>query len=157
MRLSAKSDYALRVLFTLVDQQRNDDATPISIRELAARNDVPKRFLEQIMIDLREKGFVKSVPGRDGGYLLAKDAADITMGQVVRHFDGILAPIGCVSVSEYRPCSQESKCRFRRILMQVRDITANLMDRSTLASVAMGTPVGQMEVFPDALMSGAGI
>src|SRR5690349_20430822 len=116
MKLSAKSDYALRVLFTLVDCYRGVNSKPVPIRLLASRNDVPKRFLEQIMIEMREQGWVTSLPGRDGGYMLAKAPEQITMGQIVRYFDGILAPIACVSASHYRRCSQEPVCRFRRVL-----------------------------------------
>ena len=93
MRVSKKTDYALRTLFTLVD---HFGGAPIPIRELARRNDVPKRFLEQIMLDLKAQGWVDSTAGIRGGYVLAKSPAKITMGDVVRHFDGILAPIDCV-------------------------------------------------------------
>jgi Rrf2 family protein len=154
MKLSKKSDYALRVLLTLVESV---DCGPISIRELARRNDVPKRFLEHIMIDMKEQGWVRSVPGRDGGYVLGKDAQAITMGQVLRHFDGVLAPIACVSTSDYQRCSQESFCRFRRVLLEIRNFSARLLDRATLAAVAIGSPVSAEEVFTKDLIDGAGI
>jgi len=64
-----------------------------------------------------EKGWVKSVAGRNGGYVLGKNPAEITMGQVVRHFDSILAPIACVSIGGYEKCSQEPHCSFRRVLL----------------------------------------
>lgn len=118
MRISKKTDYALRALFTLVDHYGNG---PIPIRELARRNDVPKRFLEQIMLDLKAQGWVKSLAGIRGGYVLAKKPEKITMGEVVRHFDGILAPIGCVSVTGYERCSQEPVCKFRRIFLDARN------------------------------------
>ena len=95
MQLSMRTDYALRALFTLVEHH---GATPIPIIELARRNDIPKRFLEHIMLDLKEKHWVSSVAGKKGGYILARSPEKITMGEVVRHFDGYLAPIGCVSV-----------------------------------------------------------
>lgn len=154
MKLSMKSDYALRALFTLVGQYGQG---PLSIRELAQRNDVPKRFLEHIMIDLKRQGWVRSTPGRDGGYELAKAPAQITMGQVVRHFDGIMAPISCVSITGYRPCSQEPVCRFRRVLLEIRNYTAALMDKATLQDVYQGKPVTREEVFSENLMAGAGI
>ena len=125
MKLSRKSDYALRALFGLV---ANDTKAPVSIRELAETHDVPKRFLEQIMLELKSKGWVRSVPGRDGGFVLAKEPHEITMGEVVRHFDGILAPIACVSTTHYEPCSQESVCRFRRVLLDIRNYTARRME-----------------------------
>ena len=119
---------------------------PIPIRELARRNDVPKRFLEQIMLALKAKGWVDSTAGIRGGYVLARSPEKITMGEVVRHFDGILAPIDCVSVTGYQRCSQESLCRFRRVFFDARNYVASLMDRSTLADVAKNMPVSQNEV-----------
>lgn len=143
MWVSKKTDYALRALFTLVD---NVGGLPIPIRELARRNDVPKRFLEQIMLDLKTQGWVSSVAGIRGGYVLAKSPEKITMGEVVRHFDGILAPIECVSVAGYKRCSQEPVCRFRRVFLDVRNYVAGVMDRSTLADVAKISPVSRQEV-----------
>ena len=143
MRVSKKTDYALRALFTLVDHHGGQ---PIPIRELARRNDVPKRFLEQIMLALKSQGWVDSTAGIRGGYFLAKAPAKITMGEVVRHFDGIIAPIDCVSVTGYRRCSQESVCRFRRVFFDARNFVANLMDRATLAEVAKSLPLRKHEV-----------
>ena len=138
MRISKKSDYALRVLFTLADEYGNQ---PISIRELAERNDVPKRFLEHIMLDIKTQGWVKSVPGRYGGYVLGNSPEEITMGQVVRYFDGVLAPVDCASVTDYKPCSQEATCRFRGVLIEIRNQTAKVMDGATLASLSTRTPM----------------
>ena len=143
MRVSRKADYALRALFTLVDHY---GAAPIPIREIAQQNDVPKPFLEQIMLGLKVQGWVDSSPGAHGGYFLAKSPAQITMGQVLRHFDGILAPIDCVSVSGYKRCSQEPVCRFRRAFFDARNYVANLMDKATLAEVARGLPVSKAEI-----------
>ncbi|HEX4119454.1 MAG TPA: Rrf2 family transcriptional regulator, partial [Verrucomicrobiae bacterium] len=130
-------------LFTLVEHYGGG---PIPIRELARRNDVPKRFLEQIMLDLKSQGWVDSTPGVRGGYVLGKKPESITMGEVVRYFDGILAPIDCVSVTGYKRCSQEPVCRFRRVFFNARNYVAALMDRSTLADVAKGPPLTPAEV-----------
>ena len=143
MRVSKRTDYALRALFTLVDHYGGQ---PIPIRELARRNDAPNRFLEQIMLTLKSQGWVDSAAGIRGGYFLAKNPAKITMGEVVRHFDGILAPIDCVSVTGYQRCSQESVCRFRRVFFDARNFVANLMDQATLADVAKGLPLAKHEV-----------
>ena len=153
MRISKRTDYALRALFTLVDHYRG---APIPIRELARRNDVPKRFLEQIMLDLKAQGWVDSVAGIRGGYVLARSPEKITMGEVVRHFDGILAPIDCVSVTGYKRCSQEPVCRFRRVFLDARNYVAGVMDRATLAEVAKGLPVSKQEVSAD-FIGGEGI
>ncbi len=143
MRVSKETDYALRALFTLVE---HFGGAPIPIRELARRNDIPKRFLEQIMLKLKTQGWVHSAAGVRGGYVLAKSPGEITMGQVVRYFDGILAPIDCVSVTGYKRCSQEPVCRFRRVLYDARNYVAQLMDRATLADVSRGAPVSKQEI-----------
>ena len=143
MRISKKTDYALRALFTLVD---HFGGAPIPIRELARRNDVPKRFLEQIMLALKAQGWVDSAAGIRGGYVLAKSPSKITMGEVVRHFDGIFAPIDCVSVTGYKRCSQEPVCRFRRVFLDARNYVAGLMDQATLAEIAKGLPVSKQEI-----------
>ncbi len=154
MRLSRKTDYALRVLMTLVDRWGEG---PISMNELAKRNEVPKKFLEHIMLDLKSQGWVESSPGRLGGYVLAQPPERITLGQVVRHFDGILAPVGCVSISNHEPCSQAPTCRFRRVLLDIRTATSAHLDNATLAQVARNEPVADREVFNLELIGGDGI
>jgi len=143
MQLSMRTDYALRALFTLVEHY---GGKPIPINELARRNDIPKRFLEHIMLDLKARGWVSSTAGKRGGYVLARNPARITMGEVVRHFDGYLAPIACVSVTDYKRCSQEPVCRFRRVMLEARNVVARLMDSATLADVMRGSPVASTEV-----------
>lgn len=143
MQLSMRTDYALRALFTLVEHHGGN---PIPIIELARRNDIPKRFLEHIMLDLKERGWVDSVAGKRGGYRLAKSPERITMGEVVRHFDGYLAPIACVSVTDYKRCTQEPVCRFRRVMLEARNVVAKLMDSATLSDVVRGAPVSSSEV-----------
>ena len=154
MKISKKTDYALRVLMTLVE---HNGKAPISIAQLAKRNSVPKRFLEHIMLDLKSQGWVTSLPGKSGGYMLAKAPEEIRMGQVVRYFDNILAPISCVSVNQYEHCDQESVCRFRRVFLDARNNTARLMDDTTLADAFGRSPVQHQEIFDEALIGGAGI
>ena len=153
MWVSKKTDYALRALFTLVDHY---GGVPIPIRELARRNDVPKRCREQISLYRKAQGWVESVAGIRGGYVLARDPGKIMMGEVVRYVDGILAPINCVSVARYERCSQEPVCRFRRVFLDVRNYVAGIMDRSSLADVAKSAPVSKQEVSGD-FMGGEGI
>jgi Rrf2 family protein len=154
MKLSMKTDYALRVLFTLVEHYGRG---PIPIRELARRNEVPKRFLEHIMLQMKAQGWVDSEPGKFGGYVLARKPERVTMGEVVRHFDGQLSPIACVSADHYERCSQEPICRFRRVLLDGRNYVAQLMERSTLAAVMAGAPVTRREVFDKGYTGGDGI
>jgi Rrf2 family protein len=144
MRLSRKADYALRVMLSLVGHK---DCGPISISDLAKENDVPKRFLEQIMLALKSQGWVASTRGRTGGYVLALPADQITLGQIIRHFDGVAAPIGCLSISSFEPCTQSATCRFRRVLLDIRNLTAAHLDSATLARVTQNEPVADLEVF----------
>jgi Rrf2 family protein len=137
MKISKKTDYALRALFYLVEHH---DSGPIPIAQLARQNAVPKKFLEHIMLDLKSQGWVRSVAGKKGGYELAKDPDRIAMGEVVRYFDGLIAPINCVSVNQYESCSQESRCRFRHLFLLIRDNTARMMDLASLQAVALGSP-----------------
>jgi Rrf2 family protein len=154
MKVSKKADYALRALFSLVELY---DHGPISISALAKKNDVPKRFLEHIMLDLKSQGWVSSLPGKKGGYMLSRSPSSISMGRVVRYFDNLLSPIQCVSVNQYKRCSQEPTCRFRRVFLRIRNETATMMDQANLASVFAGQPVRIMEVFDEHLIGGAGI
>jgi Rrf2 family protein len=154
VKLSKRADYALRVLFTLIDHQ---GVGPLSMTHLAERNEVPKKFLEHIMLDLKSRGWVDSSPGRFGGYALTVAPDQITMGQVVRHFDGLMAPIGCVSVTQNEPCTQAHRCRFRRVFLEVRNLTAQYLDNLTLAQVAGMDYLGEREVFTLELLAGDGI
>lgn len=155
MKISRKTDYALRALFTLID--RLDERKPISLNEMAKINQAPKRFLEHIMLDLKGQGWVTSLPGRAGGYVLVVSPERITLGQVVRLFDGVLSPIGCVSIARHEECPQEGHCRFRRVFLDVRNAVSRLMDNTTLATVAQYRPVSSQEVFSLQLHQGEGI
>jgi Rrf2 family protein len=154
MKISRRSDYALRALCSMAMEA---NGRPLSVRLLAERNDIPRRFLEQILLELKASGFVTSTQGRDGGFVLARQPEQINMGQVVRHFDGLLAPIACVSKQAYQPCSQESCCRFRRVLLEIRNYTAKRMELATLAQLIATEPVSSQEVYDLALLDGGGI
>lgn len=154
MKLSSRTDYALRALFTLVETEGKQ---LVSTRQLAERNDIPKKFLEQILVEMKLKGWIASVTGKHGGYRLGKPAGEITMGEVIRHFDGNLAPIACVSSTGYKCCSQEAVCRFRRLFLDIRNYVARSMDQATLESVFKAEPVTRDEVFKETLIYGAGI
>ena len=132
MRFSKKSDYALRALTYLAALKHPG---PVSIRTLSQRKDIPYRFLQQIVLDLKANGWITTVAGREGGIHLAKRPEDITVGEIVRFFDGVLAPIGCVSIKHYELCSQESSCLFRGLLLDIRNSTAAFLDRTSLADL----------------------
>jgi Rrf2 family protein len=146
MKISMKTDYALRALMTLVEYRGQG---PIPARELSRRNDIPIKFLEHIMLELKERSWVSSLAGKKGGYVLARDPEKIALGQVVRHFEGVLAPIGCVSASNYVRCTQEPVCRFRRVFLDIRNQIADRMDQTSLADLMKRAPVTRPEVFDD--------
>ena len=139
--LSQKARYALRALYALAAKPAG---TPIMIAEIAAEARVPRKFLEQILLDLKRRGIVHSRRGKLGGYALAKSPDKISFADIIRTIDGPLALSPCVSVTAYRRCSDctdEATCVTRRVLLAVRDATAGILERRTLAEAlpAMGT------------------
>ena len=153
MKVSKKTDYALRALFEIAKLKDGS----ISIRELAENTDVPRRFLENIMLEMNKAGWVKSIPGRYGGYVLSRKADDITLGEIIRHFEGMIAMISCVSVSSYEPCSQENKCHFRRVFLNIRNLTAQILDKTTIASCLGQNPVTKEDILKEEFVGGLGI
>ena len=136
MKLSKKGEYALRSLINL-GMAAEVGRELVQVSELADNEQLPVKFLEQIMQALKEGGMVLSVRGKFGGYRLAKPANKITIGEVVRLIDGPLAPIGCVSQSAYTRCTcpDETHCGLRMLMLDVRNAIAGILDRYTLADV----------------------
>jgi Rrf2 family protein len=137
--LSKKSKYGLKAALFLA---RGVPDEPMLVSEIAAKEGVPKKFLEQILLELKRHGIVESRRGKGGGYLLRRAATDISLGEIVRILDGPLAPIGCVSVTAYRPCAEcldEATCGIRHAMKRVRDSTASILDGTTLADVNQQT------------------
>ncbi|HTQ71306.1 MAG TPA: Rrf2 family transcriptional regulator [Acidocella sp.] len=131
--LSQKCKYALQALMVLA-KENNDHLLLVS--EIAERENLPKKFLEAILLELNRNGLVRSRRGRGGGYALAKPADLITFGQVIRIMDGALAPLACVSVNYYRRCDEcrdEQACEIRKVMRRVRDAIANELDGTSLA------------------------
>jgi Rrf2 family protein len=136
MKLSKRGEYGLRALIDLgLAHELGRDLLQLS--ELAESEKIPIKFLEQILLDLRQGGFLESVRGKYGGYRLARPAREIFAGQVVRFLDGPLAPIGCVSQTAYERCTcpDEAHCGLRMLMLDVRNAIANILDRYTLADV----------------------
>lgn len=136
MKLSKKGEYALRALIDL-GIAAEVGRPLVQVSELAEKELIPVKFLEQIMQLLKEEGFVESRRGKFGGYRLARPAAKITVGSVVRLIDGPLAPIGCVSHTAYEKCScpDEVHCGLRMLMLDVRNAIAGILDRYSLADV----------------------
>src|SRR5688572_16090944 len=122
MKLSRRGEYALRSLINL-GLASEAGRKLVQVSELAEHEQLPIKFLEQIMQDLKQGGFVVSERGKFGGYRLAKPAKDIPVGTVVRLIDGPLAPIGCVSQTQYERCTcpDEAHCGLRMLMLDVRN------------------------------------
>jgi len=136
MKLSKKGEYALRSIINL-GIAAEVGRTLVQVSELADTEQLPVKFLEQIMAALKDAKLVTSERGKFGGYRLAKSAKAITIGEVVRLIDGPLAPIGCVSRTAYEKCTcpDEVHCGLRMLMLDVRNAIAGILDRYTLADV----------------------
>jgi Rrf2 family protein len=133
--LSNKAKYALRALFAL---SKKYGQGPVLISDLATEEGIPKKFLELILLDLKNQGILQSKKGKGGGYFLGKNPDSVTLGQVIRILDGPLAPLPCVSQTAYRKCDEcedETTCGIRIVMKEVRDATARIVDGVSLADV----------------------
>jgi Rrf2 family protein len=135
MRLSRRSEYGLRAL---TDLARTDSQVTVPLAALASRNNLPPKFLEQIMATLKRGGIVRTTLGAHGGYALADDPTNVSVGRVIRLLDGALAPLPCVSLRYYTPCScpDEATCALRDVMLDVRDATLAILDEESLAAMA---------------------
>ncbi|MFH0762885.1 MAG: Rrf2 family transcriptional regulator [Candidatus Omnitrophota bacterium] len=124
MRITYKGDYALKTILELALHYGN---SPVTIHDLARRADIPIKFLEQILLDLKRGGFVESRRGKVGGYLLAKEPSKIKLGEVIRFIDGPIECIACVD-KKYRSCINIYNCVFRGIWQQINKATSEIVD-----------------------------
>src|SRR5512139_331584 len=142
MRLSKRGEYGLRAMIDLAVALQAQDGKPsggvVQIREIAERQRIPSKFLEQILLTLKNAGLLHSRMGVGGGYYLAKPAGEISLGQIVRVLDGPLAPISCVSHMAYEPCGcpDERTCGLRLVMLDVRNAIADILDGTSLADVS---------------------
>ncbi len=133
--LTSKGKYGLKALVHLAEHEGQGSSL---IAEIAATNVIPKKFLDAILLDLKNAGFLSSKKGRGGGYSLARPASQIIIGDVIRALDGPLAPIPCASRTAYRRCDDcrdTSSCRVRSLMLDVRDAIAEILDRTSLADL----------------------
>lgn len=144
--ISQKAKYALRALAVLA---RADAGDPVQISDIADRQKIPKKFLEQILLDLKRAGFVESRRGKQGGYLLLRPASEISYGEVLRLIDGPIAPLPCLSLTAYRRCEDcdgENDCEIRHVFARVADET-----RAVLFSTTFADALGEHASVPVAL------
>lgn len=134
MKLSSKGEYALRAMLVLgLPHGRGI----IGIAQISKEQNIPQRFLEQILTDLKSAGLVQSRRGVSGGYQLAREPEDISLAEVIRHIEGALAPVSCVSERFYEKCScpDESRCAIRSVMKEIRDAVVRLAQRISLADL----------------------
>lgn len=133
--LSMHAKYALKALIHLAKGKAEG---PVLIGDIAEAQRLPRKFLEQILLELKNLGILKSRQGKGGGYFLAKPPAQIQVGHVVRIFNGPLALVPCVSVSAFEKCEEcvdFDHCGIRRVMQKVRDVTAEILDGTTLETL----------------------
>jgi Rrf2 family protein len=133
--LSKKTRYAIVALTRLA---REFGKGPILIRDIAQDEKIPQRFLENILLELRKLGILGSKLGKEGGYYLLKRPEEVTMAEIIRHFEGTIALMYCVSEKAYQPCEfcrDEAKCQIRKVFKEVRDTSYDILKRATLAEL----------------------
>lgn len=150
--ISKKTKYGLQALIALA---RKYGEGPVLIATLAAEEQIPLKFLELILLDLKNSGVVESKKGRGGGYQLSQPPARVTVGSVIRLMEGPLAPIPCASETAYRPCDEckdARECGTRLVMREVRDAIAEILDRTTLADVLQKVDKVRGDKLKDQLM-----
>jgi Rrf2 family protein len=133
--ISRKSKYALKALIVLAKEFGQG---PVLISDIAQREGIPRKFLELILLELRNEGILQSKKGKGGGYFLARQPHQITLGEVLRTLEGPLAPLPCVSRTAYARCAEcrdERTCGIRMVMKDVRDATARIFDSTTLDDI----------------------
>jgi Rrf2 family transcriptional regulator, cysteine metabolism repressor len=134
MKLSLRGEYALRALLVL---GLNYDQPVVRVQSISEQQRIPKKFLEQILSDLKSARIVQSRRGVAGGYRLARPPEQITLAEVVRHIEGALAPVSCVSERFYTKCTcpDESRCAIRSVMKEIRDAVVQIAERITVAEL----------------------
>lgn len=136
--ISQRAKYAMRALVALC---RAQPGAPMMISDISQSQAIPKKFLEQILLELKRHGLVSSRRGRAGGYVLVRAAEEITFGEVLRLIDGPIAPLPCLSKIAYRrcrDCADEGTCEVRHVFARVAEATREVLDRTTLADAISG-------------------
>lgn len=128
MKISSRGENALRALIVLGQRQGN----LMTIQEISEKTLVTVSYLEKILLQLKKFDYVTSKRGINGGYLLQKEPKDINIGEVIRHLEGPLSPMGCASITKYEPCQLEPGCQLKPLWSLVRDTIAFVLEQTTL-------------------------
>jgi Rrf2 family protein len=151
--LSRKAKYGLKAMLRLASLPTPG---PLLVADLAKTELIPKKFLEQILLELKHRGLLQSKKGKGGGYMLGRSATHISMGEIIRALEGPLAPIPCVSQTAYIKCDEcldERTCGIRMVMKEVRDATSSILDNRSLADIvnAIGDAEARLEEAPRAV------
>ncbi|HZK28109.1 MAG TPA: Rrf2 family transcriptional regulator [Thermoclostridium sp.] len=130
MRLSRKSEYAL---LALVDLSRQYGKEPSKIMDVSKRNDIPKKYLEQIFLQLKGAGYVRSFRGANGGYALAKPPEEITLAQIIRLIEGPLASVGSASIYYFEHTPIEQNKKLLQVFKEIRNVVSEKLEGKTLS------------------------
>jgi Rrf2 family protein len=139
MRLSKRGEYGLRAMIRLATPSpKGESPAMMQIREISEYEQISPKFLEQILLTLKNAGLLHSKMGVGGGYYLARPPSEVTLGQIFRVLDGPVAPIKCVSQMAYEPCEcpDEQTCGLRLAMSDVRNAIADILDNTSLADIA---------------------
>ncbi|MFA6923012.1 MAG: Rrf2 family transcriptional regulator [Bacteroidales bacterium] len=132
MKLSKKSEYAC---LSLIDLSENYDKECVKIAEIVKRKEIPKKFLEQILLSLKNAGYVRSKKGSSGGYKLSKKPNEITLAEIIRLMDGPIAPVKSVSKHFYENTPIEKSKKLIKILIEIRDFMLLKLEHTTFADL----------------------
>ena len=137
--LTQKAKYALKALIFL---SKEPDRRPVLISEISERERIPRKFLESILLELKNHGLLQSKMGKGGGYWLTKSPQEIYFGHVIRIFDGALAPIPCTAKRYYKPCEEcinETTCEIRKVMFEVKAAILQVLDKTSIADTLNGS------------------
>ncbi|HOQ09423.1 MAG TPA: Rrf2 family transcriptional regulator [Syntrophomonadaceae bacterium] len=134
MRFSTKGRYGLRAMIEIASRQHEG---PVPTHVIAEHQDLSERYLEQLLTPLKQAGLVKSIRGAQGGYILGRDAADITAGDIIRVLEGPIAPVDCISEKYPQDCERSNRCPTREIWQRIRDSISEILDSYTLQDLVV--------------------
>ena len=138
MKITSKGEYALKALIELaIDHDRGNTVTLIN--DVAKRKDIPQKYLEQILLSLRNAGILVSKRGVGGGYSLSKSPENISLGEIIRAVEGTFAPVDCVNIDANVSCPEEATCGLYSVMLEVRNAVSNILDNTSLKDVSRRT------------------
>ncbi len=144
--ITQKMKYALKALLVLADEAITPVPEPLTIEEIARRSGTPKRFLEHILLEIRNAGVIASIRGRSGGYSLIKRPEDVSISELLRLIDGPIAPLPCLSRRAYQrceDCTDEATCRIRKVFAEVFWSYLVIIESLTLADMMKSSDVAE--------------